>query len=270
MNGPYLVKRCRACSRIGQIHQAPVEECSFCGSRLLEPTGSIYASHVQHSDFATAPGSDRRQPANNVRRIAVCLWSAAALQLISGLLLLSFDSSLIQLGQVASVVGLIAGAIGGIWFLRSVYRAWHQLYMFSPETLRRNGLGSPGLIIGLLFVPLFNLFWLFTAFNGWNRVAAQVLDDHLIAGERPDRRYAFRFCLMNLLSPLAVTVLAAAFGISFGMISNWCFALCSVHYLKSMLEEKERICGLLAHAHPLYGAERPGNRIQNRQFAVHA
>jgi hypothetical protein len=251
MNNTTVVKRCRACGRIGQTCKAPVEECSFCGSRLLEATGSIIPTPTRLSGTHSVSTRDSGPPVTEVRRISACLWSAAALQLFSGLFFLSLDPSLIPIGQVASVIGLVTGAIGLVQFLRSVHQAWQQLDAFSPATLRQNGLGSPGLIIGLLFVPLFNLFWMFTVFCGWNRVARQILDDHLIAGERPNGRHALHFCLVSLFSPFAVVLMASVFGMRFGLTMNWCLALLSVFFLKSMLEEMVRTGQMLASAHPL-------------------
>jgi len=59
--------------------------------------------------------------------------------------------------------------LSGIFFLMNLHRAWKCL---QPGRVRT----TPGKAVGFLFVPIFNIYWLFVAFAGlakdWNRVVS--------------------------------------------------------------------------------------------------
>ena len=69
--------------------------------------------------------------------------------------------------ETPSLVGVFVMLIGGsILFLTMIlnyvflYRAWHILQPGKART-------SPGKAVGFLFIPLFNLYWVFVSYPGW-------------------------------------------------------------------------------------------------------
>lgn len=69
--------------------------------------------------------------------------------------------------MLIAVLVLIAGIVS---YCVLLYRAWNQIQDARPRT-------TPGLAVGLLFVPLFNFYWIFVAVYGLsqelNKYAAQ-------------------------------------------------------------------------------------------------
>lgn len=65
--------------------------------------------------------------------------------------------------------------VSSIFFLINIYRAWSCLAAGVPST-------SPGKAIGFLFIPFFNLYWIFVAIAGlpkdWNRIVSSYEDLH--------------------------------------------------------------------------------------------
>ncbi|MBT7216353.1 MAG: DUF4339 domain-containing protein [Verrucomicrobia bacterium] len=69
--------------------------------------------------------------------------------------------------ETPSLVGVFVMLIGGsILFLTMIlnyvflYRAWHILQPGEART-------SPGKAVGFLFIPFFNLYWIFVSYHGW-------------------------------------------------------------------------------------------------------
>jgi hypothetical protein len=58
---------------------------------------------------------------------------------------------------LAAVVGFIVGAVIALIYL---YRAWLIVQGSTART-------TPGKAVGFLFIPLFNLYWVFQAYHGW-------------------------------------------------------------------------------------------------------
>lgn len=85
------------------------------------------------------------------------------------------------------VVAVLVGVI--------VYRMWAALRFGTPRT-------TPGMALGLLFVPLFNLYWIFQVWYGWtvdyNRSVAQAG----IPAPRVSQGLAMTLCVLLLLSIL--------------------------------------------------------------------
>ncbi len=111
-----------------------------------------------------------------------------------GLLLLAllFDSALLV------GLGLLGGYALMLWFsilsYIYLYRAWS---MIQPGNVRT----SPGKAIGFLFIPFFNIYWVFVAVGGlpreWNRVMSS--HPNLSQAPRLSSGLAIAACLVPLL-----------------------------------------------------------------------
>jgi len=100
------------------------------------------------------------------------------------------------LGGILYLIGIIILLVSAIFFYIHLYRAWSCLRAGAPRT-------TPGKAIGFLFIPFFNLYWMFVAFAGlpkdWNRVMASHPD--LQAGPRLGETVFLLFCIGALIFP---------------------------------------------------------------------
>jgi hypothetical protein len=149
------------------------------------------------------------KPAN----FALWMWSFIGAFLCIPLLLIllffavaSSSSSSPQTGSMgaASILGGVAlyvlclacFALSGIFFYINLYRAWSCLAAGMPST-------SPGKAVGFLFIPLFNLYWMFVAIAGlprdWNRIVASY--DDLKNAPRMNESIFLMFCIGSLVFP---------------------------------------------------------------------
>jgi hypothetical protein len=82
------------------------------------------------------------------------------------------DSAAMSFGLLAIggyFLWVILSIVGMALAMTYLYRAWSLLHWGSPTT-------TPGKAVGFLFIPFFNLYWIFIAYHGlakdWNRVMA--------------------------------------------------------------------------------------------------
>lgn len=70
------------------------------------------------------------------------------------------EAALLIIGGIMAVLGGIANLVGAILSMIYLHRAWSII----PQGYART---TPGKAIGFLFIPFFNIYWLFQAFPGW-------------------------------------------------------------------------------------------------------
>lgn len=74
---------------------------------------------------------------------------------------------LVGIGLVGSVIWLVIEAIlWGVFFLIWIFRSWKLLPPESRRCPLWGGKVSPGMAVGFLFIPVFNLYWFLVAFYG--------------------------------------------------------------------------------------------------------
>ena len=116
----------------------------------------------------------------------------------------------------ASTAGLGLGAIllfaswglaifAGIYFYIIIYRAWHILQPGGART-------TPGMAVGLLFVPIFSLYWVFNVLVGWstdwNRIRSTYPDLQAAPAASGGMFIAALVCLFTIiLSPIGLILL---------------------------------------------------------------
>ena len=80
-------------------------------------------------------------------------------------------AGLIALGGY--VIGSVLSILGIVFALMYLYRAWNILRWNQPRT-------TPGKAVGFLFIPFFNIYWIYVAYRGlaedWNRTMASFPD----------------------------------------------------------------------------------------------
>lgn len=93
-------------------------------------------------------------------------------------------------------LAMICLLLSAIFFYMNIYRAWSCLRAGAPRT-------TPGMAIGMLFIPLYNLYWMFVAIAGlpkdWNRIVARY--DDLQTAPRLSETTFLMFCIGSLVFP---------------------------------------------------------------------
>jgi hypothetical protein len=114
------------------------------------------------------------------------------------------------LGGILFFIGWAAMMVSWIFFYINIYRAWLCLQAGAPST-------TPGKAVGFLFIPFFNIYWIFVAINGlpkdWNRIVASY--DDLKAAPKLSETTFLMFCIGMFFAPLALIMV-------FPMMSQLC------------------------------------------------
>jgi len=112
--------------------------------------------------------------------------------------------------SVAGLCMLLAQIFGMI----NLYRAWLCLSRAGASI-------SPGMAVGLLFVPVFNIYWSFRAFYGfaqeWNRLTYYYEDTR--RGPKMSEGLFLAFCILGLVLP------PVSFILIFPVMSSMCTAI---------------------------------------------
>ena len=108
-------------------------------------------------------------------------------------------------------IGTLFLLSAAIYQLVILARAWYCLRAASPRT-------TPGMAVGMLFIPFYNLYWIFIAYNSlaadWNRLASRAAN--LRGAPRMSEGTFLAYCICVLLFPPAVMVLC------FPIVSQMC------------------------------------------------
>jgi hypothetical protein len=120
------------------------------------------------------------------------------------------DSGKAVFGIVLMALGAFAMTLSMIFFYLNIYRAWKCLQAGAPRT-------SPGKAVGMLFIPFFNLYWIFVAIAGlpkdWNRIVASY--DDLKTAPRLSETVFLLMCIGAFVPPLGLVMM-------FPMMSQIC------------------------------------------------
>jgi hypothetical protein len=123
-----------------------------------------------------------------------------------------------EAGTVPALIGFVMMGISGfclvLWTIFTyinLYRAWACLRAGAPRT-------TPGMAIGMLFVPFYNLYWMFVAIAGlpkeWNRIVSSYED--IQNAPRFSETTFLMYCIGSLVfAPLALIMV-------FPMMSEIC------------------------------------------------
>jgi hypothetical protein len=116
----------------------------------------------------------------------------------------------VGLAGIIYLVGVIVMLLSGVFFCINLYRAWACLQSGGVQV-------TPGKAIGFMFIPFFNLYWVFVAINGlpkeWNRIVASYED--LKAAPRLSETTFLLYSIGVFFFPLALVMI-------FPMMSQLC------------------------------------------------
>jgi hypothetical protein len=175
---------------------------------------------------ASQPAGDGQYPHTGVKPASFALWmglfmGGIALVIIGVLLILNVASSVANAEGAANgeISGAQAGGAGAgllvvflgfflntlsfIPFYIYLYRAW---FCLQPGGLART---TPGKAIGFLFIPFYNLYWMFQAINGlasdWNRTVSTYGDLKMVP--KLSEGVFLTFCIGCFVFPLSLIMI---------------------------------------------------------------
>jgi len=103
--------------------------------------------------------------------------------------------------------------------LTLIYKAWTAIQDGYART-------TPGKAIGLLFIPLFNIYWLFQAIWGFAKDYNQFIERHRIEAKKLDQSLFLSYPILLILSFLPIPCLPLALMVSyFLVIAKTCDAI---------------------------------------------
>lgn len=224
----------------GLIAPAPVPVAKSVTSAAWAPPGaravtattspistSPYAAPASSLVAAAPVGGDYPFLSIKAANFALWMWTLLA-SILSFILMIVFfvkgghTASTAAAGDTAAMAPMMLGfamyglcllcmVLSMIFFYMNIYRAWSCLSAGAPCT-------TPGKAIGMLFVPFYNLYWMFVAISGlpkdWNRIMASYED--LKTAPRLNEMMFLLFCIGSLVfPPLALVIM-------FPMMSQLC------------------------------------------------
>jgi hypothetical protein len=130
--------------------------------------------------------------------------------ILSLVILITGGEEKVGFAGILYLVGVIVGLLSGVFFCINLYRAWTCLQSGGAQT-------TPGKAVGFMFIPFFNLYWVFVAINGlpkdWNRIVSSYED--LKAAPRLSETTFLLYCVGVFFFPLALIMI-------FPMMSQLC------------------------------------------------
>ena len=158
--------RCKACDATWSDDHAPAE-CPYCASRTVERGSGPLGSMEDHYSPPLAPLVDASPVSSTA--FSILFW-LGWLGFLGGFFLVGAAGANNQ--QLAMAAGLTL-VVSGVCLLAAyilsfvkIYRAWdliQPLRRLDPDSA---SMPTPGLAIGLLFVPFYNLYWNFVSLHG--------------------------------------------------------------------------------------------------------
>ncbi len=206
----------------GQVPGSRAAPAPAPGASQQAQALSALATATSASSAPAAPAADwYYRPPRRVSKglylfsvlLAPILLVASILVMVGGALAATASGPARNVGALPMVMGLsslmtcmylLAAIYGGVMWLVLLYKMWASIPRQSART-------SPGLAVGLLFVPVYNLAWVFTAYYGFAADYNQCLLDGKLRGPRMSLGVALCVASMPLVGILgAITAVVIA------------------------------------------------------------
>ncbi len=91
-------------------------------------------------------------------------------------------------------------AVAQIISFVKIYRGWKAIQPLRQLDREEADMTTPGAAVGLLFVPLFNIYWMFVAIHGLAVRANKYMTRSGIQGRRMSEGLALTYCILVLCS----------------------------------------------------------------------
>ncbi|MCI0404421.1 MAG: hypothetical protein L0212_13030 [Acidobacteria bacterium] len=135
--------------------------------------------------------------------------------------LLASDSHMDEAAPFAIVVAALALVYGVIVMLMMWYKAWAAIQDGHART-------TPGKAVGFLFIPLFNLYWIFQAILGFAKDYNSYVDRHSLGAHKLPEGLFLTYCVLvlaGIIPLLGVLASVAALGVMIVLAAKVCDAV---------------------------------------------
>jgi hypothetical protein len=100
---------------------------------------------------------------------------------------------------VCLLVGYIGILASAVYQYMLIYKLWSLIPRERAQT-------TPGKAIGFLFIPIFNLYWIFVAFHGLTKALNNEIQS-VAPNKQVSEGLSLAFCVCALIFPIAVPIL---------------------------------------------------------------
>lgn len=135
--------------------------------------------------------------------------------------LLATDSHLDEGAPFAIVLAVLAMLYGVVVMLMLWYKAWAAIQDGQART-------TPGKAVGFLFIPLFNLYWIFQAIHGFAKDYNSYVDRHSLGVSKLPEGLFLAYCILvlaGIIPILGVLTSVAALGVMIVLAAKVCDAV---------------------------------------------
>ena len=197
---------CQTCHSRWEAKREPAE-CSSCRGRLLVPERS-------------APNNPERG-SGLLRWYTATFWGSFALLLLGVVLVVgSADPGLVIVGGSFVAISFLLGISAAVLSLIILHRAWTAIQPLRHILPSERNMPTPGKAAGFLFIPFFNLYWVFVAYYGLAKRANRLLADRGSNVRPANDGLALTFAILSVSSVLAgVPLLGVIYAIIFLVIA---------------------------------------------------
>lgn len=189
--------RCDSCGATFSAEAAP-ERCWKCASpdvrlQMAAPAGGF--SVPPSPQYLSGAGSPR--PVYGIGLYSGLYWGGFATLFFGIMLAVGAREEALFVLPVLGAGALIAAFV--LNYVR-LYRAWDAIQALRHEDGTETMMPTPGQAVGFLFIPFFNLYWMFVAYAGLANRMNKFLDMRGIAGSRMSAGLATTTCVLTCVS----------------------------------------------------------------------
>jgi hypothetical protein len=100
-------------------------------------------------------------------------------------------------------IGYLALIFGAVMTFVLIYKMWVAIQGPTART-------TPGKAVGFLFIPFFNLYWIFQAYWGWAQDYNKFITTYGVPAKRAPEGLALTICILALLGWIPIVGLIVA------------------------------------------------------------
>jgi hypothetical protein len=228
--------RCTACDAQWKADHEP-NDCPRCGGRIIDRADGKPSKFDDFFAPPQAPLPVAAVPPVSSLAFSINYWGGVAV-IIGGyayLLILSDRNKPNPIAIVTIFIGMVTLLAAFILGLIKIYKAWDLIQPLKQLDPVEREMPSPGLAVGLLLIPLFNLYWNFVALYGLAKRANKYLLLSGIKGQPMTLGVAQTLCI---LTPCSIIPCVGSIIAIFNTVLYYLFIL-DVDRFRSSIQPEE-------------------------------
>lgn len=194
----YKCKQCGARLNIPDERLKPEGsrfKCTKCGAVLLVKKPAVEIAKFAEAAPVKPLGAVKRGKRINPHLFTFPFWGGLVVIMAGGIMRAAGSDA----GAILVFAGLGGIIFGLIYHLIALYRCWSVI----PSAIART---TPRKAVGYLFIPFFNLYWIFVAVRGLAVDANEFMDQTVVSEKRISEGLSIAYCIIALLSIIVLTL----------------------------------------------------------------